>query len=357
MKSIHCVKSQRGAITLFIGAGLMIASSLLTLTSVKSSLMQERMSQNIVRSEQAFATAEAGLEHGIIYFYQNRKAIFDYLANNSTSQTQQISLANGSLYHISYSQPDANDPFLIKVTVAGTSSDGSSQKTISNLIKYDAVLARMPSNPLSVKEEVNMGGNSVILNSHSPISIWSGGKVKITGTAYTENNAGIQSQRNQNNIDVIENDPALANATTDEFFYNFFGTDKNSIMQIANTVLTTQDISSLDGKTNEIIWIEKPGETVHISSVTIGSPTEPVILVINANARINGQATIYGYVHVTGYLDKMNGGANIYGTLSVEDRFIPNGGVNIEYRPTILSKVQKGFGSIGSIAGSWSDIW
>ena len=352
----HSIFRQKGAVTLLIAVGMLVASSMLTIFSAESSMMQEKMNSNIARNEQAFESAEAGLNYGFVHFSKNQKLITPDPANYSSNATQNVSLTNGGEYTIQYSQLDPAEPNLIKVTVTGKSADNTSKKVLAQLVKYIPILATRPQNPLTIRGSAELSGDSEIANPTSTITIWSGGNTTFQGSASTVNSNNQKSRKNNIKEDVVANDSNLANTSKDNFFKNFFGRSKDQVKSMADTYIDNGDYSGLNGKQNEVIWLEKPGGIVHVNQGIIGSLENPVILIVNGTLTLSGPVEIYGYVYVTGSVDKISGTANIYGAVATEENFIPLGTSNITYNPYILDQLDANFGSITRIIGSWLDF-
>jgi Tfp pilus assembly protein PilX len=153
----------RGAATILITLILLSVSTLIVLFAANYGVMQQKVSTNAYRYYQAYEAAEAGLEFAIPYLQQNKATILagpvgGYIPAYSDSSTANVTLGNNSRYTIVYSNPIANNYDLIKITVTGTSDDGTSSQVISQLVQFDSFLSSTPSSPLTAKGAVTLKG-------------------------------------------------------------------------------------------------------------------------------------------------------------------------------------------------------
>ena len=116
--------------------------------------------------------------------------------------------------------------------------------------------------------------------------------------------------------------------------------------------------SDLNGVVGQTIWIEQTGGTARINgNTTIGSATQPVILIVNGNFKAKGNTTIYGIVYVAKNWNNGGGGnLNIIGAAVVEGNFSGKGSPNITYDPTVLNRLQETQGVFVKIPGTWRDF-
>ena len=261
-------------------------------------------------------------------------------------------IGNGTgAFDISYSNPVASDDTLIEIIGQGFSDSGATTRKVSQLVEYQSALISVPDMPLMVKGDVDMTGSADITNMESDSTIWTGGTITINGSAQTTTLSG-GSDKNNINADVSSDDSALSTASNDQFFANVFGTTKTNIKKLANVT----SASNLDGLTNVLIWIDNPGQTTNINgSTTIGSPTEPVILIVNGSLKIMGNATIYGFVYVVDELIG-RGTADIYGGVGVEQNIDAAGTFGVTYDSAVLDAVQMKVGNVAVVPGGWSDF-
>ena len=211
-----------------------------------------------------------------------------------------------------------------------------------------------------VKNVVNVTGNGTITNTETNATIWSGGAVTAWGSGGTFINDGnggtVQSSgkfgsETSIGLDVVDSSTDLANASSDEFFENFFSGDRDYIRNVAD--LDTSDDLNFDAgdlhlAVDQLIWVE--GD-IHLngnmiigcsdSSIgncdpdVLGGAVDPVILVVNGDLTANGNVDIFGIIYVVGDWD-VNGNFNVVGAVIVESGVSSNGAFNLTYNSTVL---------------------
>ncbi len=350
--------SSQGVVTLTAAAGLMLAASLITVFAAKSGIMEQIVYSNSYRANQAFEIADAGMQYGAAYLERNYPTITvdgdndGYIDVASGVFLANTLIGNGSgAFDISYSNPVVSDDAIIEIIGQGFSDGGATTRKISQLVEYRSALINVPEMPLMVKGDVDMTGTADIINLETDSTIWLGGSLDINGSAETTTSSG-GSDKNNINSDIAGNDAALATATNEQFFENTFGMSKSNLRKFANII----GASNLNGKTNVMIWIDNPGSTTTINgSTTIGSATEPVVLIVNGSLKLNGNATIYGFVYVVEDFTGM-GTADIYGGLAVEQNLDIKGTFSVAYDSAILNATQQKVGQVAMVPGGWSDF-
>lgn len=367
MRSNH-FKYQRGSISLVTSLLLLSALSSVVLFTTKSASLDQKILANDMRVKAAFSAAEAGIEFGMMYLEKNASTIIvdtnssGYIDTYTNNATTNVALSDGSSYSVTFSNPVANNFDLITVNSTGTSADGTTTKSLEQVVKKFSVLQSAPPTPLTTKGNINLGGNITISNTVTDVTIWSGGSVSLTGSASTETSGGTASDKNTIGVDVAQNDGNLAAATADEFFENFFGKSKATVKSMSTSVYTNSGATSmngaLNGKTGEIIWIEQQSGAATLNSNTvIGSPDNPVILIINGEAKINGGATIYGVVYIASDWNNSGGGnSEVNGAVIVEGVYSAQGTPDMNYDDTILRNIDVKLGSFSKVPGGWTDL-
>ncbi len=384
-------KGQRGAGTLVFTLVILVLMSIIMLGTAKTSLMEQRISNNEFRARQAFEAAQAGMERAVAYLGSNGGDTVDATTNLSSG-----SQSSGGSYALAYSIPSAD---LVQVVATGNSADNTGLHQITQVLSFKPPIPGSPKQPLIVKSAVAMSGNANVENAYSNSAIRSGGLSVSGGSATTyvcdgcskvdpastpgqeidglppnlqpapsgEDQAGTADGIYESpGIDILENDPYFAAATDDEFFENYFTGDKNSIRAAADLYYNMSSDSgvadSLENQTNKLIWID--GDIGLNSNTRIGCtdthPTDcsdgtvdPVILVVNGNLTCTGAVQVYGIVYVTGDWD-VQGTFEVYGSVIVEGDVEGNGTLDVRYYPRGVSSDEfKGSGAV--VAGSWRD--
>jgi Tfp pilus assembly protein PilX len=359
-------KKPAGAATFLITTILLMSAILITVFGTQYGMLQQKVSANTNVALQSFEAAEAGLDFGINYLQQNSTAILasptgGYIQPYSNSSTSNVTLANGSKFTVTYTNPTANDYSLILVSSTGTSSDGTATRTVKELAKFGSVLFTPPASSVVAKGNVNITGSSQINNTQGPKTIVYGGSVTLNGSVQTQAQGGVSSSPGHLQSDVQQNVSTLTNISIPDFFASYFGASMATVKNSANYTFSGLNnySSSVNGKAGVIIWIDQPSGTANISgSAAIGTPAQPVLLIVNGNLNISGSADIYGLVVVLGTTTTtITGSTDITGALIASDALSFSGSSSITYNSTTLSSVQKTTTNYyARVPGSWRDF-
>lgn len=361
---------RKGAATLIMTVVLFVLSTLIILFAANLGKLQNQASANLSRYNQAYAAAEAGLEFGINYLKQNSATILanpvsGHIPAYSDSSTSNVTLANNSTYTITYTNPIANNYDLIKVSSTGTSDDGSATHTISQEVEQGSLLSNPPSLPLITKGSVSMSGNAQIINTTSNTTIESASTVSLTGSSSTLLNSGTSSTAGSLGSDIQQNSSSLSSTSQGDFFATYFGASTTavagSVSNYYNNSSDTNYSSTLAGKTGTSIWIDQTNGTATINgSTTIGSASNPVLLIVNGSLSLSGNVTIYGFLFVIGTNDitTFSGNTKIIGGMATTETLNMSGSIEVTYDPAVLDNLQNQPSLLyyAKVPGSWKDF-
>lgn len=364
----HNIQKVRGVATLLITLILLLTLTLIVLFAGQFSFFQEKMIANQYKNNQAFQAAEAGLEFAIPYLQLNSTVILankvnGFLTAYADANTQNVTLANGSKYTIVYSNPTANNYDVLKITVTGVSEDNTATRTVSQYVMRGSILANVPTHPLMIQGNVSMIGNSNIINTVTSKTIQSGSTVNIQGSSQTTVQTGVGSTPGNIRSDVVQNDNSLSTMSPSDFFAKFFGMNGDTVKKnAAFTYTNSQDTNYGDllaGKLASIIWIDQTGGTAKITgNVEIGSPSKPVVMIVNGNLDLAGSVKIYGFVYQMGGTTA----TDITGTIDIIGGFATSGSMNmagnttLNYNTGIFSNIQNTLTYYAKVPGTWKDF-
>lgn len=352
MEPSNYIYTQRGAASILMAIVLLFAITIVSIFTARTTIMEQKISANEYRTKQTFEAAEAGMQYAIAY----TQGGVDQDTAGTLDIFSQVTQSNGSKYTITLS--GTFDPLVastITVASVGLSDDGLATTTIRQDIIVAPPIGNPPSHPLITKSSTGITGNGDITNLESNATIWSGDTVTLSGSGNTYINDGsgsaeLSSNSGTTGVDIIDQDSTLSGATDEEYFGNFFNGSK-SFMEATADVNTT-DPNTLDGITDSVIWVD--GDVTLNSNTTIGSITEPVIMIINGNLQANGTANIYGLVYIIGDWD-VQGTLNIVGAIIVEGAVSGSGTFNIVYNSN-LSNGGLLDANIAVSPGTWRDF-
>lgn len=362
-------KRHKGAATLVLTTVLMTLATLLIIFAANYGKLQSKSIANINRNQQAFEAASAGLEFGINYLNTNNGTILaspvgGYIQPFSNSSVTNVALANGSQFSITYTNPVANDYELIKITSVGTSDDGTSTHTVSQLVKFGSMLLNSPTVPLTSKSNISLGGNSQIINTYNNNTIDAGGSVTIGGSGSTVLSSGTSSTAGNIQSDIGQNNTSLSSLSDTDFFNLFFGLSpsniKSSVTHYFSNSSSTNYGADLNGLTGTSIWVDQTAGTATLNgNMTIGSASDPVLLIIDGDVRFSGNVTIYGYVYVLGTsTTDLTGNVMVVGGMATTNQLSATGSIQVVYSPTVLDNLQNN-GTMryyAKVPGSWKDF-
>lgn len=325
---------QAGAAALAMAIILMIGVLMLMVYAVKNSVMQQKSVSNQYGGTQAFAAADAGLEFGIQYLSSNYTVVSTSASGGyinygpANANLTNVALSNGSHFSVVYTNPTQNDYQLIKVTSTGTSPDGVSQRVVSQLA-YAGVS--------SLQYAVTTQGD---MQTHGTVDITGTGGADVGGNLSLGGNSAIST--------VTQNDTTLANLSSDTLFSNIFGMTPDQ-MKAQSTYYANSsgvDFSSLSG----IVWINS--DTTITSNFTIGTVSNPVLLIVNGDFKAAGTTTFNGLIYVMG-TSTLSGTFNLNGGL-VSQGDIKMTGTSATYNASVVGTFTQH--SFAKVPGSWSDF-
>lgn len=219
------------------------------------------------------------------------------------------------------------------VVMSGEMSFGGYQPSVSSAGDVSLSGSAYIANPgIAVNDPDYVGSTVGIMSSYS---------LDLSGNASTMNEdstgTGLVSSSTKQNIlsDVIQNvstDPSL--------YFSYFGTYTPAQLQATataqgnyyNTSLSNTTIDAINGVMGEVIYVNGDINLSSNTSLTIGSPTAPVVLYVDGSFTSTGtlNLTIYGIIYVTGAIN-FSGDAAIdgQGSLATESGLNMTGSTHI----------------------------
>jgi hypothetical protein len=215
---------------------------------------------------------------------------------------------------------------------AGTGS-GSSGGAGSGLYQTAIVIAGSVS--LNNGTVVSNGTVTPTSGNFSGSTVMSGGPTVINGTGITQvsnNSGGLQTS----STSAAQLNDVMANSNKivpGSLWSSFFSQPPGVVQAGANQ---TYNSSNINGATGQTIWTSDLSLN---SNTTIGSPTSPVILIINGNLNSTAALTIYGLTYVMGSAALNGSNTSINGLFAIAGALNTNGSpVNINYNSGVLTK-------------------
>lgn len=348
------LNKQKGMATLFVTMVLLMLSSLAVMHGSKTVFFTQKSANNTYHYSQAMAAAQAGVDQGLSFLSNMKPGTMNRadLLNLSTMRLVATKFPlRGSLprsrsaYTITMTQPDpVADPYTIVIRAVGCadSCGNSVSATVTQVIRLRKLSMHAPDDALITRGFIHLGGSVDVTNSSGiGVGVHAGSTVTVDGSSKV---VGGKMQL----------DTKLAQTSGDTFFEYFFGDTRAEIKaQLPNLANTFPP----DGTKGGAYWVE--GDTAEHGGV-YGSPTEPVILIVNGNLRINSNTVIYGMVYVVGgglegWSNGGGGTARIIGAAVSEASFSSTGNLGITKDSDVLAALSGGV-TPAKVVGGWKDF-
>ena len=445
--------AQRGTAALLISLVILTLITFVSLYTSKTVIVEQQISGNEYRSRVAFEAAEAGMAAALTYAEVDPdrdndgdltdELIFDDAAlpadrrvqMNGVGTNDDKAFTNNSTVIVRM----AGTTTQVDITALGISGDGSATRTISKTIQVVEPMPNFPAQPYTARGTVTVSGNAQIYNPEGRTTVLSGkdydmtvggaaaqtyiadknhandpdclgGSNKCTDPNYSslfgcstgetgsatstinvKCDVVVSSSTAITGIDIIEYDGNLANLTSSEFFYNFFGLTKTAFKKrmepreipAADFENDHDDASNpgVHGARGEIIWVDGDVNSQTIiagcdydMSVAASAPNNkagpfdencssggannelaPVIIIIDGNLEMTAGTIIFGLVYVTGDIIT-HGTPEFQGAVVQESTTSAvTGALEIWYDSGILEMTQDN-GPLGGASGSWKDF-
>lgn len=415
-------QAQQGMATLIVVIVVLIITTLMVFFATKVGIFDQRMAGNEARYKEAFAVAEAGLDMSVQKFQDQFATNYtgaasgtgswaDIIANSAIATGTKTDGTTGTDVP-TFGVTIANTGALIggvnvyQFSSIGLSGDGTGTATVSREVTMKNILGgSAPEVPIVVAGSVGTGGDfNIVANPNGggtgvPVSIWTpspGGDVTMASTSatcniqyYTGSNAqcsntgssggelisqgGGPTLTTQSSAypDILPNDPNFP-ADLFQFLFGVAQADWQTVYDKANAqhqvVAGCSGLDEHSGEKFRLWWIT--GDCDIEVGVTVGSETNPVILVIDDHRlwmKGNG-SLIYGVAYlfnnpsnVATPTAKFSGSSAIWGSfVSDEGGTAMDGSISVVYdqavNDNLTSSNNSANFSMAFIPGSWRDF-
>ena len=415
-------RHQRGAAALIVTTLLFFAMVLVTLFVNRNLVFEQRASANQYRATQAFEAAEAGAEWALAqlnnpqrlgpdcqpvadshagsfrsrYLNQTTATFAPRTWNNGSVATalQPTCVRSDTGWNCScpassapaLTAPTGDGPFpafslqfmpgdkpgsvrvvstgcthLAGACLAGSSSSPDAIARVDVSVALLAGLRTPPAAALTTRGSVDADSAAFGAHNADPatgIAVHAGSTI-TAGRARLSTAAGAPLASA-----LIGNDASLAGPNADRFFASTFGLDKErwknqpSVARIACTsdcaAAIDAAIRAADG--SALIWLD--GDLALDGPVTLGSPEQPVVLVVSGAAHLRGAVTFHGvlYTAALGWNENVASGALLRGAAISEAGYSGSGTPDFVYDRRALDILQTRSGSFARVNGSWRDF-
>lgn len=363
-------RRERGAASLVIAVIVMLITAIAALYTAKHTMGQMVLASATTRMEEASAAASAGLDYGVAQFEQSGLPNPVPTLVNVPGEA----LAGGTAFYrfctetstpnncTTASASDRN----IKLIATGFAADGQTSKSEEILLSIDSLFDTYPNIPLLLRgaSSFTLSGNVTVINNVDNTTIWTAANAASFNGSF-ETRIQVDGQNNQVSSrksgstffvgpDMIFNDANLANLSRDALMQQLTGKTLSQIAAMADLKLEPgQSLpSDPDGQNwgGKIIYVNQPNFEIRD---TLGSTTNPVVLIVNGNVEIAGSRTLNGLL-IANDLTRAAGSSRINGSVLLNNLTGANGGFTIEASQSVIEGLRS-FGSRAALRYSWRD--
>ena len=220
----------------------------------------------------------------------------------------------------------------------------------------------LPTAALTVRGSVDVG--AAALGVHNPdvasagLTVRTGGDLIGSSLRLSTAPGGVASSS------VSAHDAVLAAIGRDHLFATHFGVDPSdwgthAAVQAMRcpTECAAQVTAAIDGvAANRMVSIA--GDARLAGPATLGSASQPVLLVVSGALTLSGAVTVNGlvYAHDVRWEDASGPQAQVRGALVSASNYRGNGAPDLHYDAAVLRALQRQTGSFVRVPGSWRDF-
>ena len=245
----------------------------------------------------------------------------------------------------------------VPITDATCTGDGVA--TVRTALGGVSGLSTPPASPLTARGRVSIGNAALgVINgdpSSNGITINAGMDIDAPNARVTT----VPGTPPQSTL--VGNDASLRNTTEEQMFATFFGMSKASYKTLPSVKqitcpCTETTITNAYAEGVRQFWLE--GNLSMNANITIGSDTDPVLVVATGNVEMRGNLRLFG-VFYSGAITWDNtggGGALLQGAAISEGNYTGNGTPDYYYDPRVLTRLRFDQSSYVRVPGSWRDF-
>jgi hypothetical protein len=163
---------------------------------------------------------------------------------------------------------------------------------------------------------------------------------------------------------VVPNDPGLADPlfTPERMFAAIFGVWPSTYVEQPGAVKvdcsatcdSTTVRNAVEANPGRVLVLQ--GNVLLNGGSSIGTATDPVVLMTTGNFGFSSSTDVYGLVYSRAPTWATSGSGNIYGALVAEGAIGGSGGFTVGYSKDILDRARWSTGSFVMVPGSWKDF-
>lgn len=244
-------------------------------------------------------------------------------------------------------------------SITSTTCTGDAAASVRVTMANVPALATVPGAPLTARGAVSIGNAALGVQNGDPSTA---GVTINAGMGIDATNARITTTPGTPPLTtLVGNDESLRNSTEDQMFQTFFGVPKATWRDsVADAVLTCPcteaTISAALAGNKRKLWLQ--GDLTMNANMTLGSVTDPFIMVVDGAVQMRGDLAIYGITYATAVAwdNTGGGGALVAGAVISEGGYTGNGSPDYFYDPRVIASLTAIPGRFARVPGSWRDF-
>ena len=244
--------------------------------------------------------------------------------------------------------------------INSTTCTGDASAIVRSSLGQVSGLATPPASPLTARGNVSIGNAALGVSNPDPNT--NGVTINAGGTIDAANARIATIPGTPPKSTLVGNDASLRTISEDGMFATFFGMSKAAYKSLPSTYVlpctscSQSDVLAAYAAGQRQIWV--PGGLSINANSTIGSTTDPIVMVVDGALAINGGPQISGVIYSTSttWDSTGGGGALLRGAAISEGNYTGNGTPDYYYDPTVMSAIRASAASFVQIPGSWRDF-
>jgi len=354
----HCTpRSQHGGAALIVTLMLFIAMALAAFAVNRHLVFEQRSAANQARSTQAFEAAEAGLEWAQAQLNSPQRIGADCLPSADPAALSfrerylAVDSATGAITVAALNPSCVRGAGGWSCSCPASGPAGLSVPTGTEPAPAFSLQFQPSGRPGAVR--VSASGCTSLAGACRP-----GSTTTADATAHTEVVLALFAG--------LRTPPAAAltarvaaSQTADQFFAATFGVDKATwqrqpvVARLRCDVDCGPAIHDAIVAGSALIWVD--GDLTLTAPVSLGSTSQPVVIVASGAARLDGSVTIVGAVHAAS-IAVSSATAIVQGAVRNEGAYAGPASPDFRFDSTVLTTLTHHTGSFVRVSGSWRDF-
>jgi Tfp pilus assembly protein PilX len=243
--------------------------------------------------------------------------------------------------------------------ISDATCTGDGAATVRVAVGGVSGLATPPAAPLTARGRVSIGNAALgVINgdpSSNGITINAGMDIDASNVRVTS----VPGTPPQSTL--VGNDVTLRNTTEDQMFATFFGMSKTSYKTLPSVKritcpCTESTLTTAYAQGARQFWLD--GNLEMNANITIGSETDPVLVVVDGTVEMRGDLRLFGVFYSTAITWNNTGGGSalLQGAAISEGNYTGNGTPDYYYDPRVLTRLRYDLSSFVRVPGSWRDF-